>query len=357
MKTLNIVLTVLLLTVFGTSYVLAEPLPVVDVVMAKEQPLIYDYRSNGHIFGKRNTTLTATQAGRLEYVAEPGMAVAEGTLIARIDTTELTLQHAEQNALLRRAETNLVFLQKELARLDTLSSRDAAAKSAFDQTQNQVELAQADIDIAKIRLELLEEKIERANVYSPFAGIVSERFAMAGQEIQRATQLVHLIDTEQQELRLFVPIAYFTQINVGQSLQISQLDNDFQTSIDTIITSVIPMTAMRTQMFEVIARLELSTSRQWTSGQMVDVILPIKQFDAITQVHQDTILLNDAGTFVVTVNSEGTVERVAVNIVGTMNEYVGIEVLSGKRLVPGTHVAIRGAEGLQSGQKVEIIHR
>jgi hypothetical protein len=46
-------------------------LPAVNVVTVKQEALIYDYRGNGHILGARNTTLTATEAGRLEFVAMP----------------------------------------------------------------------------------------------------------------------------------------------------------------------------------------------------------------------------------------------------------------------------------------------
>jgi multidrug efflux pump subunit AcrA (membrane-fusion protein) len=157
---------------------------------------------------------------------------------------------------------------------------------------------------------------------------------------------------------MFVPMVHFSQIKLGQMVQIGHTDNRSNNVSVATVSAVIPATDLRTQMFEVRASVTPSELYQWTSGQMVDVIVPIEQFETMTLVHQDAILLRDNGTFLVKVNDDWQVERIAVNIVGGMDENVAITVLSAEAtLAPGMLVAVRGAEGLQTRQRVEIASR
>ena len=52
-------------------------------------------------------TLSASVAGRLQWVAEAGTTVTAGELVARLDTRELALVRAEQAARVERAGVNL----------------------------------------------------------------------------------------------------------------------------------------------------------------------------------------------------------------------------------------------------------
>lgn len=343
-----------LMALFGSYSVSAQSLPIVEAEVVQQQKLVSEFIGHGTVYGKQNVTLTAGAGGLLTFVAEPGQRVEKGDIIAKIDLLPLQLQQAEQRALLKRAEINLRYQTKELGRLAALAKIDAAAKSAYDQTQTQVELADSDIEIAKIKLRQLQDQIERAVVKAPFKGVVSQRYVKAGTDVNRAEELVTLLDTQQQEVRLFVPMRYLPFLELGHSVTMSSGNLELAQSAQADISSIIPVTDMRSQTFEVRAELSAQDLGKWATGQLVDVTLPIVQDKVSTLINRDALLLRADGTYVVKVDPESKAEKLKVKVAGGQAQLVAIEVVDGGALAAGDLVAIRGAEGLQTGQEVEL---
>lgn len=343
-----------LIALFGSYNVSAQSLPIVEVEAVQQQKLVSEFIGHGTVYGKQNVTLTAGAGGLLNYVAEPGQRVEKGDIIAKIDLLPLQLQQAEQRALLKRAEINLRYQKKELGRLATLAKIDAAAKSAYDQTSTQVELADSDIEIAKIKLRQLQDQIERAVVKAPFKGVVSQRYVKAGTDVNRAEELVTLLDTQQQEVRLFVPMRYLPFLALGHTISMNSGNLELAQSAEADISSIIPVTDTRSQTFEVRAELAQDDLGKWATGQLVDVTLPIVQNKVSTLINRDALLLRADGTYIVKVDLEKKAERLKVKVAGGQAQLVAVEVVDGGLLAMGDQVAIRGAEGLQTGQEVEL---
>lgn len=343
-----------LVALFGSYSVSAQSLPIVEIEAVQQQKLVSEFIGHGTVYGKQNVTLTAGAGGLLTFVAEPGRLVEKGDVIARVDLLPLQLQQAEQKALLKRAEINLRYQNKELGRLETLAKIDAAAKSAYDQTLTQVELAGSDIEIAKIRLQQLQDQIKRAVVKAPFKGVVSQRYVKAGTDVNRADELVTLLDTQQQQVRLFVPMRYLPFLQLGHTVTMNSGNLELAQSANADISSIIPVTDTRSQTFEVRAELSSEDLGKWATGQLVDVTLPIIQDKVSTLINRDALLLRADGTYIVKVDPELKAERLKVSVAGGQDQLVAVEVVDGGPLSAGDQVAIRGAEGLQTGQEVEL---
>ena len=343
-----------LLSMLSSSHAFAQSTPIVEIAAVQQQELVSEFVGHGTVHGRQNTTITAGANGLLTYVADPGLQVKQGEVIAKIDLLPLQLQQAEQKALLRRAEINLNYQKVELDRLDALAKVDAAAKSAYDQTRNQVELAESDIEIAKIRLRQLQDQIERAVVKAPFSGVVSQRFVKAGRDVNRADDLVTLLDTQQQEVRVFVPMRYLPFLEIGDAITIDSGSMELAQSAVANISSIIPVTDTRSQTFEIRAVLAKEDLGKWATGQLVDITLPIVQDKVSTLINRDALLLRADGTYVVKVDDAMKVERLKVNVAGGQGQLVAIEVDGNGELQAGDKVAIRGAESLQTGQTVAL---
>ncbi len=345
-----IVVTALL----ASMNVFAQSKPVVEIEAVQQQQLVSEFVGHGTVYGKQNVTLTAGASGLLTYVTEPGQRVEKGDVVAKIDLLPLQLQQAEQRALLKRAEINQRYQQKELARLEALAKVDAAAKSAFDQTLTEAELAESDIEIAKIRLKQLQDQIDRAVVRAPFKGVVSQRHVKAGTDVSRADMLITLLDTEQQEVRVFVPMRYLPFLDLGHEITMNSGNLELAQSATAAISSIIPVTDTRSQTFEVRASLANSDLGKWATGQLVDVVLPIKQSKVSTLINRDALLLRADGTYVVKISDDLKAQRMKVKVAGGQAQLVAVDTLDGAQLSAGDKVAIRGAEGLQTGQEVSL---
>lgn len=337
-----------------TSAVFARSLPLVEVAEVQQQQLTSEFVGHGTVFGKQNVVLTAGVSGLLNFVAEPGQEVKAGDVIAKIDLFPLQLQQAEQKALLKRAEISLRYQQKELGRLETLAKVDATARSAYDETQAQVELAAADIEIANIRLQQLQDQITRAVVKAPFDGIVSQRFVKAGTDVNRAEDLVTLLDTNKQEVRVFVPLRYLPYVSKGQTLTLNSGQLELSQQAQANVSSVIPVSDTRSQTFELRASLKQQDLGKWATGQLVDVTLPIVQKTLSTIVNRDALILRADGTYVVKISDEAKAQKIKVKVAGGQAQQVAVDVVGDEQLNAGDKVAVRGAERLLDGQDVEV---
>ncbi len=327
----------------------------VKVETVQQAPLTTNVKVHGTVFGHNDVDLTAGAAGQLIYVAEPGQFVVKGEAVAQIDRLPLQLQHAEQEALIRRAEINVQYQQKELSRLMSLARTDAAAQSQIDSTQNQLDLAKSDIELARIRLKQLADRLARTTVRAPFDGVVSNRYQLSGREISRAEPLVRFLDIQNLEVQLYVPIKYLPFVTLGQEMSITSDEFTHVQQSEALISAVIPATDARSQTFEIRAKIAPNEDTKWASGQLVDVVLPITKHSAVTLINRDALIIRREGTHVVKIDSNNKAHHIPVLVGKGQGQWVEVSPTDAdKALEAGDKIAVRGAERLTEGQEVTI---
>lgn len=301
----------------------------------------------GSIYSRNNVKLTAGVGGRLDFVAEPGTFLVKGQEVARIDQLPLQLQQAEQQANIKRAKINLQYLNRELARLKELRESNSASAFQLDQTQSQYDLAQADLEIAQVRLRQINDQLSRAVVKAPFDGVITERVREAGGDVNRSDVLVNMLDTENLEGRIFVPVKYLPFIRTSKEVLITAENQQLNAKIKAII----PAADLQSQSFELRVSLPQGANETWTSGQLIRATVPVKNPQQTLTVHRDALILRSDGTYVVVIDEENKAHRHLVEVGEGLADKVSI--MSGD-IKPGDKVATRGAERLQEGQVVTI---
>lgn len=298
------------------------------------------------VYSRSHIQITAGVNGRIEWLAEPGTLVQQGDALVKMDLLPLKLMQLEQKAQLKRAKINVRYLENEVQRLQKLKLSNSASQFQLDQTQSQYDLAQTDIEIADLKLQQIEDQIQRATVTAPFSGVITERLVRAGSDVNRSDLLLKILDTEQLEVRLYVPIKYLAYVRKGHGLDISANGQ----LINTEVTSLIPSADPKSQTFEVRINIPSHLNESWASGQLVKVTVPIQASNRSLTVHRDALILRKDGTYVVKIDTENIVHRLPVVVGNGTFERVSIE----GELKHGDKVAIRGAERLNEGQKVVV---
>ena len=301
----------------------------------------------GSIYSRNNVKLTAGANGRLDWVAEPGTFLEAGEDVAHIDQLPLKLQQAEQNAQIKRASINQAYLKREMERLRELRETNSASAFQYDQTRSQYELAKADLEIAQLKLQQIEDQLSRTVVKAPFTGVITERLQEAGAEINRSEVLVHMLDTENLEGRVFVPVKYLPFIRNVNNVTIMSDTHQLQADIK----AVIPAADTRSQSFELRLSLPAGSNADWTAGQLIRASLPVQLPQETLTVHRDALILRREGTYVVVIDNENKAHREKVTVGDGHQDRVSI---SSDNLKSGDRVATRGAERLRDGQVVEI---
>lgn len=348
--------TAIFLFSLGCCFVMTNAIAVVPVSVdsVTKAPLTSEIEVNGTLYGKDDVTLTAGISGRLLFVAEPGASINKGDILVRMDTLPLELDRARQQEMLNRAKINLRLYQQELTRLKELAKSSSAAISQVDQVQNKHDLARSDIALAQLELKVIDDKLERATIRAPFAGIVSERFKRAGREINRADELLTLLDINHLEVRLYVPVKYLKYLKVGIKLPIKAGDLSQLQNSSAIINAVIPSTDPRSQTVEIRAMLNTSNEHAWAIGQLVDVAVPLISKHAMLLVNRDAIIIRKQGTHIVKIDSQSKALQIPVIVGEGKGQLIAVTPVEAGSLIAGDRIAIRGAERLQTNQEVEV---
>lgn len=333
---------------FTSAVAFAEgppPSPVkVDRVSVMNLSATTDLMATVH--SRSHVQITAGVNGRLEWLAEPGSIVSTGDTLVKMDLLPLKLMKLEQQAQLKRAIINARYLENELKRLHKLKLSDSASQFQLDQNQSQYDLATTDIEIAQLKLQQIDDQIERATVTAPFDGVITERLVRAGTDINRSDVLLKILDTENLEVRVFVPVKYLAYVKKGLGLDISAHGQ----LINAKVSSLIPSADPRSQTFEVRINLPAIMSNSWAAGQLVKVTVPVQASTNSLTVHRDALILRKDGTYVVKIDHENKVHRLPVIVGSGSFERVSIN----GELTDGDSVAIRGAERLADGQEVIV---
>ncbi|WP_223789087.1 efflux RND transporter periplasmic adaptor subunit [Marinicella meishanensis] len=298
----------------------------------------------GNVHSQNALQITAAITGQLEFVAEPGTALAPGDVIVKMNTQALELQQAEQQALIKRATAQLNYLETTLRRQQDLVKAQSIAANAVEQSESQRDVAASDLEVAQLRLAQIQEQLERSVIKAQFHGVVSQRDRREGETVAAGTVLAAVTDMDNLEIRAQVPLRYAKFIQVGQSLDLFAHEINQQ----GVVKSLVPAGNNRNQSYEL--RLQFTNTHDLTIGQLVSVSVPMYQARSSLVVNQDALVLRENGTFVFKVSAANTVEQVSVKA----NENVGDLIAIDADLKAGDQVVIRGADNLQPGTAVEI---
>src|SRR5690625_3328401 len=172
----------------------------VEAAMAEHREMTPAMQVPGRVLSRFGAVLSAEVDGRLLEVADVGTRVSKGDAVARIEDTALKLRKAELEADLRRGEARLSYLESALVRVERLAETNLAAVSQIDETRSDRDMALADLEVTRSRLEQLRDQIERTRIEPPFSGVVVERLARAGERVGSGAEVVRMVDPDSLEI-------------------------------------------------------------------------------------------------------------------------------------------------------------
>lgn len=326
---------------------LAQPAPppasAVETAPAQKRELAPHVTVTGQVRSRAAADLSAAVAGTLAWVAEPGARITRNGVVARLDTDELALQKLEQAARVKRGEINHQQLAREAERLRNLGS--AVSRTQLEQAEAARDLAGADLEIARATLRQIEVRLARAELRTPFGGVVAERLKRAGEEVARGETVARLLDPETLEIRLFLPLKHVRAIKPGDKVRVKFDGRDGEARVRGIVPAGDP----RSQSFEVL--VDLPGGARLSSGSVVQVELPLGEPQALLAVPRDALIIRADGMTVFRIGPDNKAERIAVTPGIADGDWVAVE---GALLASDT-VVVRGGENLHDGATVKIV--
>lgn len=322
----------------------AAPVVVTEAKLTKLAPITW---MAGTVISRNDARLATEVEGRLKRVAEVGTRVVEDQVIANIDNTFVDLRVEEQKAAVEREKAQLEFLREEVKRLRSLARQNNAAKTRLEQTVAEREIARNNLNIARTRLRQAKEEKMRHQIRAPFAGVIAERYAQAGERVEQGDEVVRLIDPNSMEVQARVPLKSINYVQDDSAISIRGGDSD-GSMISGTVRTIVPVGDERSRLMDLRIHFE---GVNWRIGQPVRVGLPTSLPREVLAVPRDALVLRRSGASVYVVNGDSKAENVAVTVGMASGDLIEV---TGK-LQSGDKVVIRGGERLRPGQEVNVI--
>lgn len=175
------------------------------------------------VSARASATIAAPMSGQLiAFPAADGDAVKENDVLARFNC-------AQQEAVLARAQAELVKRQDMLNMQHSLRALQAYSKAELVNAQNDVAVAKAELSVA-------QATVDNCVVKAPFSGRIANAPVRNFQFLQAGAPLVDIVDDRDLELEFIVPSPWLVWLKTGApaQVQISETKGTFVAEISRI---------------------------------------------------------------------------------------------------------------------------
>lgn len=163
---------------------------------------------------------------------QPWLALRDQAQAELEQLTDIRLHTAQTT--LKEAQQRLILAKNELKRRQTLAGKGLMSTENLEQTQRQVQDLQADVQRAQLQTKQLENagseyqrlthklaeaqaKLDKTQIYAPFAGLILTRTVEAGDVVQPNKVLLELAKSDAFEVLVAVDEKSIAPIRVGQT--------------------------------------------------------------------------------------------------------------------------------------------
>ncbi|TWV14332.1 efflux RND transporter periplasmic adaptor subunit [Bacteroidaceae bacterium HV4-6-C5C] len=183
-----------------------NPLPV-KVITVKVENWDAERDFSGTTEEMSGTSLSFSIGGTLKKIlVSTGKNIHKGELIAIADDATLRNAYNIAAATLNQAKDSY-------QRMKLLHDKGSLPEMQWVEVQSKLEQASASEKIAR-------KDMQDCKLYAPFSGVISEKFADAGENVMPGSPIVKLVTINQIKIKIAVPENEISGINIGQTLKL-----------------------------------------------------------------------------------------------------------------------------------------
>ncbi|MBM4131323.1 efflux RND transporter periplasmic adaptor subunit [bacterium] len=315
-----------------------KPVPV-EVVRAGSRGISAYYRAASVIEADRLVDLVARVQGRVRQVAvEEGQHVREGQVLAELENDRERIQ-------LEKAELAVTDKARQLERSRGMLAQELVSRQEFDDVESAWRLAVAERDLARIAL-------EETRLRAPFAGLVTERRVVPGQQVAAGFAAFSLGDFEPLRVRVHLPEDVARKVGAGQRVLVSPEGQDATAArpVEAAVERVSPVVDPATSTVRLTLLLDGDGADLRVGGFVKVRITTDRHHDALA-IPKLALVAEGALTSVFVAEAD-TVRKVEIET--GLHDESHVEVLTG--LEDGDFVVTMGQGGLRTGTPISALN-
>jgi membrane fusion protein (multidrug efflux system) len=308
----------------------------VEVMVLQPTRVSEELQAVGSLRSNESVILRPEVSGRIATIGfRDGQPVKRGQLLFALDSS---LNQAE--VAQARAELDLAI--SNLKRTEDLARKNFVSSSAQEQ-------AASNVDVLAAKLKLAEARLAKMLIVAPFDGVVGIRSVSLGDYVREGTDLVNVEDIHILKVDFRLPERYFTQIKVGQPVDVAA-DALPGARYAGTIEAINPRIDASGRSLEVRARLT-NTDGRLRPGMFARVRVILGERASALLVPEEAVVPLGDDFFVYTV-VDGKARRVRVKL-GVRREAM-VELLEGVKA--GDQVVTAGMRVQRDGQPVRVVN-
>jgi RND family efflux transporter MFP subunit len=196
------------------------PVPV-EVVNARVGSVARSTPVTGYVVSKRQVDLAPTQTGQLFRVyVEEGNLVRKGETLATLDNREAVINVRRAEALVFRYRTEIQLANRALSQFRAQAQQTVSQQALLDLESSKA-LGEAKLRLAQEDLGAAELAVQRLAIVAPFAGEVTQSFAIDGRWVEAGVPVFTLADLDSREVVLQVSGVEASEIRLGSQVWLS----------------------------------------------------------------------------------------------------------------------------------------
>jgi RND family efflux transporter MFP subunit len=321
----------------------APDLPSVVATPVKLTQLAPQTALVGTVVSLNDAQLASDVDGRVTWIADVGTIVKSGDVVAKLDQSLAGMQLASDKANVVRLASQLAYDNGQAGRMQNLFAQNAIAKATRDQAVSTRDMDAAALAQARAAVAKSQYDYDHSDIRAPFPGREVSRLVNPGEYATAGKAVARLVDIGSIEVSAQAPIQDVRYLHEGAKVDTVIEDK----TVPAVVRAVVPVGDQLSRTVEV--RLTLAPGAAFV-GDSAKVIVPSGTPHRALAVPRDALLLREDNTYLFKLDRKNTALRIAVEtgtIAGDMVEVTG-------PLAPGDRVIIRGAERLETGQKVRV---
>jgi RND family efflux transporter MFP subunit len=320
--------------------------PAVSVIVPGRQQVARTISATGTIAARRDMPVgVAGEGGMIARVlVEPGQWVGAGQTLAVIERSVQSQEAQQLAASIEVARADARLAQQELQRAQTLVSRGFVSKADVERRIATRDAANARVKVAQAQLGASRARIGRLDIRAPAAGLVLDRNVEPGQVVSAGSgALFRIAQGGQMELLARLPQTDLATLSVGIPVTVTPVGS--QQSYQGSVWQISPIIDAQTRQGE--ARISIPYNRELRPGGFAAAAIQAGATVA-PLLPESSVLTDDAGTYVLIVLANDTVQRRPVRI-GTVTDK-GVVIAEG---LSGDERVVQSAGAfLNPGEKV-----
>lgn len=238
-----------------------------------------------------------------EILVEPGQPIKKGQLLAKFDSSTLSLELEQLNATMAEAKANENLALATYRRIESASS--GASPQELDQAAATREQTSARVQSLAAQKKLLLDRIAKSRITAPFDGVASQKVALVGATLNAGAEVLRMYASTSQSPTLFkvqldVPARHIESLKPGQIADITYQGESFSAQVRNIAPALDAQKSAVAFLEVDVSDANAAVNALAKAGDLVQVSLNLGEIEK-SGIPASSVLVRDGSAYVATV--------------------------------------------------------